>query len=63
MTIILRDYLDSKSVIIFDTKEGQEVYNEINKTREELVKEINVSTRSEALFSSWLFSMKSKRIN
>jgi hypothetical protein len=54
----IRDELDSKGVIIFDTKDGQEVYYTINSTRQDVVDKINRHKRAEAMFNAWLFSMK-----
>lgn len=56
----LRNYLDSKSVIIMDTKSGQEVhYLPNNQTREDLVNRINKDKRALAMHDAWLYSIKS----
>ena len=57
----IRDYLDTKNVFIFDTKDGQEVYHiPYNTTREDLVIKINNDKRADKLFDAWLFSVKKK---
>jgi len=53
----LRDLLDSKGVIIFDTPEGQEVYYTVNKTREQIIKQIQEDKKANAIFDAWLYSM------
>ena len=53
----IRDELDSKGVIIFDTANGQEVYYTIDKTREQVIEQINIEKRAEARFEAWLYSM------
>ena len=56
----LRNYLDSKSVIIMDTKNGQEVhYLPNNQTREDLVNRINADKKALSMHEAWLYSMKS----
>ena len=56
----LRNYLDGKSVIIMDTKNGQEVhYLPNNQTREDLVNRINADKKALAMHEAWLYSMKS----
>ena len=56
----IRDLLDSKGVIVFDTKDGQEVYYTNNKTREQVIDKIQNDKKANAIFDSWLYSMKSK---
>lgn len=59
----IRDYLDSKSVFIFDTLEGQEVYyypSNLNITRDILIKRIQDKQRAEKTFNAWLYSMNEK---
>jgi len=53
----IREYLDSKSTFIFDTKEGQEVYHTNTMSRNELIKRIQKNKNAEKLFNSWLFSV------
>jgi len=55
----IRDYLDTKSVIIFDTKDGQEVYHELKgTTRQDVIDKIQKDIKAEAMFNAWLFSNK-----
>lgn len=55
----IRDYLDTKSVIIMDTKEGQVVYYEKSgTTRDELIEKINREKRAESLHEAWLYSIR-----
>jgi hypothetical protein len=73
----IRNYLDTKYVFIFDTKEGQIVYNLFekyfnNKNKMEITKDLNnrqyleykikQDIDSEKRFDAWLFSVK-KSIN
>lgn len=54
----LRNYLDTKSVIIMDTKHGQEVYYLLkNQTREDLVNSINIERKAVAQHDAWLYSI------
>ena len=55
----IRDYLDTKSVFVFDTPNGQIVYHKKESTRSDLIKEIKVEQRAQKLFDAWLFSMNS----
>ena len=55
----IRDILDLKGVIIFDTPDGQEVYYTIDKTRQQVIEQINTNKRAEARFDAWLYSMNS----
>ena len=55
----LRNYLDTKSVIIMDTKGGQEVYYLTkNQTREDLVNRINKDKKALSMHESWLYSIR-----
>lgn len=55
----IRNYLDSKSVFILDTPNGQEVYFELSgTTREQFVDKINKNNRAEKLFDAWLYSIQ-----
>lgn len=54
----IRNYLDSKHVFIFDTKNGQEVYHRIKGTREEIIIEMQKDRDAEKRFDSWLFSTR-----
>lgn len=55
----IRDYLDAKSVIIMDTKDGQVVYHEKKgTTRADLVKRLQKEKQAEALHEAWLYSMR-----
>jgi hypothetical protein len=54
----LRNYLDTKSVIIMDTKSGQEVHYLLkNQTREDLVNSINIERKAVAQHDAWLYSI------
>ena len=55
----IRDELDSKGVIVFDTPNGQEVYYTVNKTGQQVIDKINRDKRAEAMFDAWLYSMNS----
>ncbi len=56
----LRDYLDTKSVIIMDTKSGQVVYHQLKgTTRSDLVKKMESDKRALANHDAWLYSMLS----
>ena len=52
----IRNELDEKGVIIFDTNNGQEVYYTVNKTRKELIKDLQADKEANARFDAWLFS-------
>lgn len=54
----IRDYLDTKHVFIFDTPEGQIVYNQTKGTRQDIVNKINSDKKYNAMFDAWLVSMK-----
>lgn len=54
----IRNILDSKGVIIFDTIDGQEVHYTVNKTRQQVIDKINKDKRAENIFDAWLFSIK-----
>ena len=54
----IRDYLDSKHVFIFDTPEGQVIYNEVKGTRQDVIDKINRDKKAEAAFDAWLYSTK-----
>lgn len=55
----IRNYLDSKSVIIMDTKEGQVVYHEKKgTTRQDLIDKLERDRRAEAAADAWLYSMR-----
>jgi len=55
----LRNYLDKKSVIIMDTKHGQEVYYlPKNQTREDLVNGINRDRKALSQHDAWTYSIK-----
>ena len=55
----LRDYLDTKSVIIMDSKEGQVVYYQLKgTTRSDLIKKLENDKRALAHHDAWLYSMK-----
>ena len=56
----IRDYLDTKHVFIFDTPDGQEVWNMTKGIRQDVIDRINSDKRAEAIFDAWLFSTKSK---
>lgn len=57
----LRDYLDTKSVIIMDTKDGQIVhYLTGNKTRQDLIDKQNKERKLIALQEAWLYTIKAK---
>jgi hypothetical protein len=56
----LREYLDTKSVFVFDTTEGQEVFHMIPPmTRDQLVSELEKDRQAEKQFDAWLFSIRS----
>lgn len=55
----IRDELDLKGVIVFDTPNGQEVYYTIDKTREQVIEQINTDKRANKRFDAWLYSMNS----
>ena len=55
----IRDYLDTKHVFIFDTKDGQEVYHELGGTRKDLVEKLNNESSANKRFDAWLYSMQS----
>ena len=55
----LRDYLDSKSVIIMDSKEGQVVYYELKGGRSDLIKRLEDDKRAIANHEAWVYSMLS----
>ena len=60
----IRNYLDSKFVFIFDTKDGQEVYHELKgMTRVDLIDRINKNIRLEKVFNAWLYTMTLKTNN
>ena len=55
----IRAYLDSKSVIIMDTKGGQIVYHEKKgTTRQDLIDKLERDRRAEAAADAWLYSMR-----
>lgn len=54
----IRDYLDTQHVFIFDTPEGQVVYNEVKGTRKDVINKINQDKKAEAAFDAWLYSTK-----
>ena len=54
----IRDYLDTKHVFIFDTPEGQVIYNQTKGTRKDAVEIINKEKRAVAMFDAWLVSTK-----
>ncbi|WP_242117113.1 hypothetical protein [Aestuariivivens sediminicola] len=54
----IRNYLDSKHIFIFDSKQGQIVYHRKTGTRSDLIKEIKEDLQAQKLFDSWLFSMQ-----
>ena len=56
----IRDYLDTKSIFINDTPDGQEVYFEVKGTREDLVNKININRIAESRFDAWLYSTLKK---
>jgi hypothetical protein len=53
----IRNYLDDNSTFVFDTPTGQEVYHYPNRTRQEIVEEINKNSRADRVFNSWLYSI------
>lgn len=55
---LIRDYLDTQHVFIFDTSDSQEVYYGVRGTRQDVIDKINRDKRSEAQFDAWLFSTK-----
>ena len=55
----IRAYLDSKSVIIMDTKSGQIVYHEKKgTTRQDLIDKLESNRRAEAQHEAWLYTMR-----
>ena len=55
----IRAYLDSKSVIIMDTKNGQIVYHEKKgTTRQDLIDKLESNRRAEAQHEAWLYTMR-----
>jgi cysteinyl-tRNA synthetase len=55
----IRSYLDSKSVIIMDTKNGQVVYYEKKgTTRQELIDKLEDERRAESNHEAWLYTMR-----
>lgn len=55
----IRAYLDSKSVIIMDTKSGQVIYHEKKgTTRQDLIDKLERDRRAEAAADAWLYSMR-----
>lgn len=55
----IRSYLDSKSVIVMDTKGGQIVYHEKKgTTRQDLIDKLERDRRAEAAADAWLYSMR-----
>lgn len=55
----IRSYLDSKSVIIMDTKGGQVVYHQKKgTTRQDLIDKLERDRRAEAQHEAWLYSMR-----
>ena len=58
----IRNELDSKSVFVFDTKEGQVVYHESKgTTRKQLTDRLDKSKQSNKRFDAWLYSMNNKK--
>jgi hypothetical protein len=54
----IRDYLDSKSVIIMDSKDGQIVYNELHgTTRQDVVDREERDRQAEARYEAWIYTM------
>lgn len=55
----IRDYLDTKEIFVFDTKDGQVIYYELEgMTRSKLIDKINKDKRAEKIFDAWLYSMQ-----
>jgi len=54
----IRDFLDTQHVFIFDTPEGQVVYNQVKGTRQDIINKINQHKKAEAAFDAWLYSTK-----
>lgn len=62
----IRIYLDAKSVFVFDTKQGQEVYFEAEGvTRACLIDKIRRGNKALKIFNAWLYTtrLKSRLIN
>ena len=61
----IRNYLDTKQSFVFDTKDGQVVYHELEgMTRIKLIEKLNREKQANKLFDAWLYSMnKSAGIN
>lgn len=54
----IRNYLDSKNIFIFDTKNGQEIYYPtIKKTRQQIEFEMKEDIRLNKIFDAWLYSI------
>jgi len=57
----IRNYLDTKNVFVFDTKEGQEVYFEVKPTtRKQIEDRIKSESKANRVFDAWLFTIKQK---
>jgi len=53
----IRNYLDTKNIIIFDTPDGQIVHYELKgTTRQDVIDRINKNKRLDRIFDAWLYS-------
>jgi L-lactate utilization protein LutB len=58
----IREYLDSRSIIIMDTKDGQEIYYAQDGTkRADIVERINRDKRLNAIVDAWIYTQLSKK--
>lgn len=57
----IRAYLDTKHTFVFDTNEGQVVYHDLSKTRQELIENIKKESRAERMFNAYLTTVRSNK--
>jgi len=59
---IIRDYLDTRNVFCFDTKDGQEVWHipQPTITRAEMIKKIQKDITANNNFNGWLYTQWKK---
>ncbi|MEJ2113275.1 MAG: hypothetical protein P8X62_06155 [Flavobacteriaceae bacterium] len=55
----IRDYLDTKHIFVFDTKDRQVVYHRKNGTRQDFINQLKIEQRAQKLFDAWLHSLNS----
>ncbi|WP_242086524.1 hypothetical protein [Aestuariivivens sediminis] len=53
----IRDFLDTKHIFVFDTKQGQTVYHQGKGTRVDLIKRLKKEKLAQKLFDAWLYSI------